>query len=89
MQQRIKRTGHAAAWTIQPGEPVKLADRIKNMGCRVKKENDGDDSQPCGDEKHSRKPRIGWDDFGRSRVHSNGAVMPTNNGRSQRELKYP
>jgi len=87
VQQRVEGAGHAAAGTVQPGEPVKLADGIKRVGGWVEKENDGGGSQPGCRQEDAREPRIGRGNFGRSRVHSNRAAMPVQTGRRQRELK--
>ena len=56
MQQGVERAGHAAAGTVQAGEAVKLADRIKAVRGRVEEKNERGDAKAKDKEQDRGEP---------------------------------
>ena len=77
MQQGVKRAGHAAAGAVQSGEPMKLANGIKRIGCRIKEKNRGGATQQSGCQEDASKQCISCSNLWRHRIHSDDSAVPT------------
>ena len=55
MQQCVKRARPAATRAIQPGQPVKLANRIKSVRLRIEEKHDRQRAKNCETQNHANE----------------------------------